>query len=318
MGTNLLIVMPGSTTSGGARGGFGIAATLTWDDLKAIQTEVPPVQRRGAVAALRRAVVVSEEQNWTTSVTGTTPEYFDIRNWPMAQRRAASREPTSTPAPRSSSSARRWSTSSTARTRTRSARRCASATCRSRSSASLGAKGQSPNGQDYDDTAFIPVTTFRAKIQGGLGKYLSGTIFVAGRRPRTTTRARRQDVTRAPPRAPPHRARRRRRLLDPQPRRDRRRAAGGHRDDDHAARERRRGVAARRRHRHHEHHAGERHRADARDRHAHGGRREAARHPHAVPRRGARRSRVAGGLIGVALGVGVAHAGSRRSSAGRC
>ena len=38
MGANLLIVMPGSTTSGGAQGGFGSAPTLTWDDLKAIPT----------------------------------------------------------------------------------------------------------------------------------------------------------------------------------------------------------------------------------------------------------------------------------------
>ena len=34
MGTNLLIVLPGSTTAGGARGGFGSLPTLTWDDLQ--------------------------------------------------------------------------------------------------------------------------------------------------------------------------------------------------------------------------------------------------------------------------------------------
>ena len=38
----------------------------------------------------------------------------------------------------------------------------------------LQAKGQSPTGQDYDDAAFVPVTTFQAKIQGGLQKYLIG------------------------------------------------------------------------------------------------------------------------------------------------
>ena len=40
-------------------------------------------------------------------------------------------------------------------------------------------KGQSPMGQDYDDAVFVPLTTFQAKIQGGLGKYLHGTIFVS-------------------------------------------------------------------------------------------------------------------------------------------
>ena len=44
MGTNLLIVLPGTTTRGGARGGFGSMPTLTWDDLAAIRAEVPAVR----------------------------------------------------------------------------------------------------------------------------------------------------------------------------------------------------------------------------------------------------------------------------------
>ncbi len=83
MGSNVLIVLPGSTTAGGARGGFGSLPTLTWDDLRAIRTEVPTV--RYAAAQLRtNAPVVFEDQNWTTSVFGTTPEYFAIRNWPAS------------------------------------------------------------------------------------------------------------------------------------------------------------------------------------------------------------------------------------------
>src|SRR5262249_45893409 len=41
-------------------------------------------------------------------------------------------------------------------------------------------KGQSPQGQDYDDTVLLHCTTFAAKIQGGLGKDVQGTIYVAG------------------------------------------------------------------------------------------------------------------------------------------
>ena len=84
MGTNLLIVLPGSTTAGGSFGGFGSMPTLTWDDLAAIKSEVATVH---AVAPSLRSnqSLVSEEMNWTASVTGTTPEYFDIRNWPIAQ-----------------------------------------------------------------------------------------------------------------------------------------------------------------------------------------------------------------------------------------
>ncbi|MBS2018444.1 MAG: ABC transporter permease, partial [Deltaproteobacteria bacterium] len=83
MGTNLLIVLPGSTTAGGSFGGFGSMPTLTWDDLAAIKSEVSTV--KAAAPALRsNQSIVSDEMNWTTSVTGTTPEYFEIRSWSMA------------------------------------------------------------------------------------------------------------------------------------------------------------------------------------------------------------------------------------------
>src|SRR5690606_12016494 len=53
----------------------------------------------------------------------------------------------------------------------------------------LARKGQSPTGQDYDDAAFIPMTTFAQRIQGGLGKYLTGSIFVQATGSDTTQRA---------------------------------------------------------------------------------------------------------------------------------
>lgn len=50
-------------------------------------------------------------------------------------------------------------------------------------------KGQSAQGQDYDDTLFIPMTTFAQNIQGGLTKYLSGQIYVAAMSSDATSRA---------------------------------------------------------------------------------------------------------------------------------
>ena len=82
MGTNLLVVLPGTTNAGGARGGSGTQPTLTWDDLRAIRTELPSV--RYAVAVLRSgSQVISEDANWTTQVQGTEPDFFEIRSWPM-------------------------------------------------------------------------------------------------------------------------------------------------------------------------------------------------------------------------------------------
>src|SRR3954471_16641518 len=66
MGTSLLIVMPGSSNSGGARGGMGSQPTITWDDLKAMQREVPSVQYAAAVLRTN-AQILAEDQNWATT-----------------------------------------------------------------------------------------------------------------------------------------------------------------------------------------------------------------------------------------------------------
>ena len=117
--------------AGGARGGFGSQPTLTWDDLRAIQNEVPTV--RYAAPILRsQAQVMSEDQNWTTSVQGTTPEYFAIRTLAGGVGRGASATATSRRAPRSWCSGRPSSTSSSAPTPIPSGRWCASRTSRSR------------------------------------------------------------------------------------------------------------------------------------------------------------------------------------------
>ncbi|HEV8550522.1 MAG TPA: ABC transporter permease, partial [Polyangiaceae bacterium] len=83
MGTNMLVVTPGSTSLGGVRGGSGTMPSLTWDDLTAIRRDVSSV--RSAAAVLRSSgSIVSETNNWSTSIQGTSPEYFDVRNWPMS------------------------------------------------------------------------------------------------------------------------------------------------------------------------------------------------------------------------------------------
>ena len=87
IGTNLLIVMSGSTNAGGLRGGAGSQPSLTWDDLKAIQNEVPSVKL--AAPFLRStSSLVSEDQNWTTQVSGTTADYLEIRDWGVSSGRS--------------------------------------------------------------------------------------------------------------------------------------------------------------------------------------------------------------------------------------
>jgi len=190
MGTNLLIILPGASTSRGVFGGFGSLPTLTWEDLKAIQTEVPTV--RYASPALRvTAQVVSEEQNWTTSINGVSPEYFDIRNWPMASGAAFTASDVDT-----ATKAAVLGQTVVDKLFGPSADPVGTAVRINNMPfqvvAVMARKGQSPMGQDYDDAVFIPVSTFRTKIQGGLKNYIAGSIFVGAVSPQTTALAERQ------------------------------------------------------------------------------------------------------------------------------
>jgi putative ABC transport system permease protein len=82
MGSNLLIVRSGSSTSGGLRMGSGTVPTLTVDDAEAILKEIPSV-RYVAPELSGVAQVVYGNQNWSTSIRGTMPEMLEIRNWPV-------------------------------------------------------------------------------------------------------------------------------------------------------------------------------------------------------------------------------------------
>jgi putative ABC transport system permease protein len=83
LGTNLLFVTPGATSSGGVRTQAGSAQTLTSEDAAAIAESVTGV---AAVApeASTRTQVVANGANTNTQVTGVTPEYLSVRNWEVA------------------------------------------------------------------------------------------------------------------------------------------------------------------------------------------------------------------------------------------
>ena len=83
IGSNLLIILPGTATSGGLRMGFGSTPTLTSDDAKAIAQEMPDVAYAAPLLP-GTAQVVYGNQNWSTIITGTTPSFFDLRDWPVA------------------------------------------------------------------------------------------------------------------------------------------------------------------------------------------------------------------------------------------
>ncbi|MBE36950.1 MAG: multidrug ABC transporter substrate-binding protein [Opitutaceae bacterium] len=82
LGQNVIIIFPGSRTSGGARSGWGSSSSLTPEDATALVNEVP-----GVVAAspeIRdRSQVLANGSNWNTQIQGESPEYLDIRLWEL-------------------------------------------------------------------------------------------------------------------------------------------------------------------------------------------------------------------------------------------
>src|SRR5690349_2350758 len=84
MGTDLLFIGAGSVNKGGIRLGGGATKTLVYDDMKAIAQQIPTVAQV-APSSGSSGLVVADNQNWSTRITGTEPQYFDIRNWAFAK-----------------------------------------------------------------------------------------------------------------------------------------------------------------------------------------------------------------------------------------
>jgi len=82
LGTNLLIVLPGTTRFNGVRAGIGSATSLRVTDGAAILEEDSAVADMSYVNR-QSAQVVYNNQNWSTSVQGVTPSYLSIRDWPV-------------------------------------------------------------------------------------------------------------------------------------------------------------------------------------------------------------------------------------------
>ena len=87
MGSNLLIVLSGSATSGGIRFGSGSVPTLTVEDSKAIASELSAVKYAAPVLQ-GVAQIVFGNQNWSTITFASTPEVLLIRDWPVVKGRS--------------------------------------------------------------------------------------------------------------------------------------------------------------------------------------------------------------------------------------
>ena len=82
LGSNLMILWPGSVTTAGVRGGTGTAQTLVEDDAWAVMREIPEIQ---VAAPTHRGSgqIVWGNTNWLAAIVGATPEYFEARDWSL-------------------------------------------------------------------------------------------------------------------------------------------------------------------------------------------------------------------------------------------
>jgi ABC-type antimicrobial peptide transport system permease subunit len=163
LGTNIMLVLPGAQTTGGVRLGAQTGQTLTEEDARAIAAEVPEVQ--AAAPSLRTgAQVVAANANWSTSVMGTTPEYLEVRDWPLAAGRSFD-------AAEMAGSGKVVVIGQTVAQQLFGDADPIDQVIRVRKAplqviGVLERKGQNSMGQDQDDVIVVPLSTFRNRVQG--------------------------------------------------------------------------------------------------------------------------------------------------------
>ena len=163
IGSNLILVIPGSITTSGIRLGSGATVTLTEDDAKAIQTECPAVS---VVAAVVRGTgqVTLGNNNWATTILGTTPDYLTIRDLSVISGRPLASQDVD-------SAARIALLGQTVIQNLFDGSDPVGQVIRIKSTpftvvGVLTPKGQSPSGQDQDDVILIPMSTAKRDVLG--------------------------------------------------------------------------------------------------------------------------------------------------------
>jgi putative ABC transport system permease protein len=163
IGSNLIIVLPGSISSNGVRLGSGAVASLTQDDAKAIAADCPSV---AAVAPTVRGSVqvVYGNSNWATNAQGVTPDYMTIRDYTMLSGQFFTTQDVD-------AAAKTAVLGETVATNLFGASDPTGQVVIIKNvpftvAGVLTPKGQSPTGQDQDDVILLPISTATQKVFG--------------------------------------------------------------------------------------------------------------------------------------------------------
>jgi putative ABC transport system permease protein len=164
LGSNLIVVLPGNFTAGGARMGSGSHLTITEDDAYALQREVAGVHA-AAPRLMGSGQVVYGNSNWATRIEGTSPEFLEARQWDVATGRAfdhAQIDGAAKVVLLGQTVARTLFGEADPVGETVRIRRVPHLVI-----GVLDRKGQTMVGQDQDDVVLIPITTARKRVLGG-------------------------------------------------------------------------------------------------------------------------------------------------------
>ncbi len=164
LGSNIMLVLPGGITAGGVRLGAQTGQSLTEEDALAIAREVPEVQV--AAPSMRTgAQVVVGNTNWSTSIFGTTNDYLEAREWPLATGRsfeAAETQGSAKVAIIGQTVAQQLFGDADPLDQVIRVKKVPVTVI-----GLLEKKGQNSMGQDQDDVVIVPISTYRNRVQGG-------------------------------------------------------------------------------------------------------------------------------------------------------
>ena len=186
IGSNILLVLPGSTTSGGLRLGSGSTPTLTYDDARAIKAECPAVAFAAPIVR-GGAQVVYGNMNWSTIVMGVTPEYLTVRDWPTTEGRNLAQSDVE-------GTTKNCLIGQTVATNLFGSEDPLGKIIRIKKVpftvvGILDRKGQSPQGSDQDDIIFVPLRTAQRKLFGSQFPNSVGSIMVQAKSEQDLDRA---------------------------------------------------------------------------------------------------------------------------------
>jgi putative ABC transport system permease protein len=163
LGSNLIVIQPGFNRIGGVRNGWGNGVTLTRDDADAIAAQLPTVAH-AAASVQGSAQIVYGGTNWFTRIQGVTADFFTVRNYEV-NRGAAFLDA-------DDQLARKVAlVGQTVVDQLFAGQDPVGLTMRINNVpftviGTLKPKGQSPNGEDQDDTILVPLTTAKRKLLG--------------------------------------------------------------------------------------------------------------------------------------------------------